>query len=194
MTPASMQPDSMKVDPIKPDPVNSSSIRLEGTVLGFDVGARRIGVAVGSVFGHGARALAVIDVHANGPDWNAIDRLRKEWRPDGLVVGDPMTLDGGDQPIRQRAHAFARELRARYHLPVVLVDERNSSIEAAQRFASDRAEGRRKRRDAAALDAVAAAVIVERWLAAPRDAIEIPQQDALKQGGSSQDSARQDSA
>ena len=147
-----------------------ATIRGDGTVLGFDVGARRIGVAVGSTFGHGARALAVVDVHAQGPDWPAIDRLQKEWRPDGCVVGDPMTLDGGDQPIRAFAHAFAGELRRRYALPVVLVDERSSSIEAAQRFAADRAQGRRKRRDAAALDAVAAAVIVERWLAAPQDA------------------------
>lgn len=145
-------------------------MKLDGTVLGFDVGAKRIGVAVGSAFGSGARALAVIDVHANGPDWQAIDKLRAEWRPDGLVVGDPMTLEGGDQPIRQRAHAFARELQARYQLPVVLVDERSSSVEAAQRFALDRAEGRKRRRDAVALDAVAAAVIIERWLAAPHDA------------------------
>lgn len=151
----------------------ASPIRQDGTVLGFDVGARRIGVAVGSAFGHGARALAVIDVHHERPDWEAIDRLRKEWRPDGLVVGDPMTLEGGDQPIRLRAQAFARELRVRYALPVVMVDERASSIEAAQRFAVDRAEGRRKRRDAAALDAVAAAVIVERWLAAPGDAVAV---------------------
>ncbi len=141
------------------------------TVMGFDVGSRRIGVAVGSAFGVGGRALAVVDVHAHGPDWVALDRLNREWRPDGLVVGDPMTLEGGDQPIRARAHAFAHELHARYRLPVVLVDERSSSIEAAQRFASDRAQGRKRRRDAEALDAVAAAIIVERWLAAPDDAI-----------------------
>jgi putative holliday junction resolvase len=147
------------------------AIKSDGTVLGFDVGARRIGVAVGSGFGHGARALAVIDVHGEVTDWPAIDRLHKEWRPDGFVVGDPMTLEGGDQPIRQRAHAFARELRDRYRVPVVLVDERSSSIEAAERFAVDRAAGRKRRRDAAALDAVAAAVIVERWLAAPDDAV-----------------------
>jgi putative Holliday junction resolvase len=146
------------------------AIPRDGTVLGFDVGARRIGVAVGSAFGHGARALAVVDVHAQGPDWPAIDRLQREWRPDGCVVGDPMTLDGGDQPIRGVAHAFAAQLRTRYALPVALVDERSSSVEAARRFAADRAQGRRKRRDAAVLDAVAAAVIVERWLAAPQDA------------------------
>ena len=151
-------------------PAPAPSIRRDGTVLGFDVGARRIGVAVGSAFGHGARALAVIDVHGDQIDWPAIDRVHKEWRPDGMIVGDPMTLDGGDQPIRRRAQAFARELRSRYALPVVLMDERASSIEAAQRFAADRAEGRRRKRDAAALDAVAAAVIVERWLAAPQDA------------------------
>ena len=156
-----------------PDRGQPPTIRRDGTVLGFDVGARRIGVAVGSAFGHGARALAVIDVHGHGPDWIALDRLRKEWRPDGLIVGDPMTLEGGDQPIRLRAHAFARELQARYQLPVVLVDERLSSIEAAQRFAADRAQGRKRRRDAEALDAVAAAVIVERWLAAPGDALEL---------------------
>lgn len=146
------------------------SIKLDGTVLGFDVGSRRIGVAVGSAFGTHARALAVVDVHGNAPDWAALDKLLKEWQPDGLVVGDPLTLDGGDQPNRKRAQAFARELKARYPLPVVLVDERSSSQEAAQRFALDRAEGRKRRRDAAALDAVAAAVIVERWLAAPHDA------------------------
>jgi putative Holliday junction resolvase len=161
----------MMTVPTQSESTQAAVIRPDGTVLGFDVGARRIGVAVGSAFGHGARALAVIDVHGDHIDWPAIDRLHKEWRPDGIVVGDPMTLDGGDQPIRQRAHAFARELHERYRLPVVLVDERASSIEAAQRFALDRAEGRRRRRDAAALDAVAAAVIVERWLAAPQDAV-----------------------
>jgi putative Holliday junction resolvase len=150
-----------------------AAIKPDGTVLGFDVGARRIGVAVGSAFGHGARALAVIDVHGDHIDWAAIDKLQKEWRPDGFVVGDPMTLDGGDQPIRKRAHGFARELQARYALPTVLMDERASSIEAAQRFAVDRAAGRRRRRDAAALDAVAAAVIVERWLASPQDAMDL---------------------
>ena len=145
-------------------------IRPAGTVLGFDVGMRRIGVAVGNALTGSARAVAVIDVHAAGPDWAHAERLLREWRPDGLVVGDPMTLDGGDQPIRKAARAFARELRQRTGLPVVMIDERNSSQEAARRFAAARAEGRRKRRDAEVLDAVAAAVIVERWLSSPRDA------------------------
>ena len=149
------------------------AIRADGTVLGFDAGQRRIGVAVGSAFGAGARPVAVVDVHGGGPDWRQVERLVREWRPDGLVVGDPMTLDGGDQPIRRFAQGFARELAARFRLPVVMVDERNSSQEAARRFAVERAEGRRKRRDAELLDAVAAAVIVERWLSSPGDAVAI---------------------
>ena len=159
---------------LEPPASDAPQLPRDGTVLGFDVGARRIGVAVGSAFGHGARALAVVDVREGQPDWPLVDRLQREWRPHGFVVGDPMTLDGGDQPIRQFAHGFARQLRERYRLPVALVDERSSSIEAAQRFAAERAEGRRKRRDAAVLDAVAAAVIVERWLAAPQDAQPLP--------------------
>ena len=149
------------------------AIRADGTVLGFDAGQRRIGVAVGSAFGAGARPVAVVDVHGGGPDWRQVERLVRDWRPDGLVVGDPMTLDGGDQPIRRFAQGFARELAARFRLPVVMVDERNSSQEAARRFAAERAEGRRKRRDAELLDAVAAAVIVERWLSSPGDAVAI---------------------
>ena len=147
-----------------------AALSPDSTVLGFDVGSRRIGVAIGSAFSVGARALAVIDVRG---DWAALDRLHREWRPHGLIVGDPLTLDGDDQPNRRRARAFARQLQQRYRLPVLLVDERSSSVEAARRFATERAEGRRRRRDAANLDAVAAAVIIERWLSAPGDAIPV---------------------
>jgi putative holliday junction resolvase len=137
------------------------------TLLGFDVGARRIGVAVGNTVSMSAREVGVLDVHAAGPDWARLDRWVQEWRPDGLVVGDPATLDGGEQPIRERARGFARELGRRYRLPVQQVDERQSSIEAAQRFAAGRAAGARKRHQAAQLDALAAVVILERWLAEP---------------------------
>src|SRR6187455_1739864 len=141
------------------------------TLLGFDVGARRIGVAVGNTVSNSAREVGVLDVHAGGPDWPALDRWIREWKPDGLVVGDPATLDGGDQPIRARARGFAQDIRRRYRLPVQQVDERTSSIEAAQRFAAGRAAGARKRHQAAQLDALAAVVILERWLTEPQSRI-----------------------
>lgn len=137
------------------------------TLLGFDVGAKRIGVAVGNTVTGSAREVGVLEVFAGGPDWARLDRWVKDWRPDGLVVGDPIPLDGGDQPARQRARGFARDLAKRYSLPVQQVDERQSSIEAAQRFARGRAAGARKRSEAANLDALAAVVILERWLANP---------------------------
>jgi putative Holliday junction resolvase len=148
------------------------------TVLGFDVGARRIGVAVGNAVSATARDLAVVDMRDEVADWPAIDKLLREWRPDALVIGDPRTLADGDQPSRQRAHRFARDAVARYKLPVRMVDERSSSIEAAQRFADARAAGARKRVDARNLDALAAAVIVERWLAAPNDSDSVTDADA----------------
>ena len=144
------------------------------TLLAFDVGARRIGVAVGNTISMSAREVGVLDVFDAGPDWPALDRWMREWRPDGLVVGEPATLDGGDQPIRQRARGFARELRKRYGLPVDQVDERTSSIEAAQRFAAGRAAGARKRHQAASLDALAAVIILERWLGEPNARIALP--------------------
>jgi putative holliday junction resolvase len=150
-----------------------SHIPADSTVLGFDVGSRRIGVAIGSAFAVAARAIAVVEIPSGGIDWAAMDRLIKEWRPQGLVVGDPLTLEGEDQPNRKRAHAFARQLLTRYAVPVVLVDERSSSVEAARRFAQQRANGHKRKRDAANLDAVAAAVIIERWLDAPGDAIPV---------------------
>ena len=107
-------------------------LRADATVLGFDVGARRIGVAVGTGFGLGARALAVVDVHDEQIDWKAVEKLHREWRPAGFIVGDPMTLDGGDQPIRQRARAFARELLTLFALPVAMMDERNEALSAME--------------------------------------------------------------
>ena len=137
------------------------------TVLGFDVGAKRIGIAVGNCISMSAREVGVLDVFDNQIDWPSLNRWIKEWMPQALVVGDPQTLDGGDQTSRQRARKFAIEIGKRYQLPVQQIDERNSSIEAAQRFAEARRAGTKKRHQAANLDALAAVIIVERWLNEP---------------------------
>ena len=135
--------------------------------LGFDVGSRITGVAIGNTFTASARALATVAVRDGAPDWPALDALQREWQPASLVVGLPLTLDGGEQPASRRARRFAEQLQARYGTPAMLMDERHSSQEAARRFAAARATGQKRRRDGAAIDAVAAAVILERWLALP---------------------------
>ncbi|RAO75601.1 Holliday junction resolvase RuvX [Dyella jiangningensis] len=134
-------------------------------VFGFDYGSRLIGIAVGNRFTGSARGLGTVPVRDGEPDWNRLDALRQEWLPDTLVVGLPLTLDGEEQPASRGARRFAEKLGQRYGLPIELTDERHSSREAAQRFASARAAGLKKRRDAATIDAEAAAVILERWLA-----------------------------
>jgi putative Holliday junction resolvase len=135
-------------------------------VLGFDVGSKLIGVAVGNRITASARAIAVVPVHEAGPDWTRLDALHKQWLPDAMIVGLPLALDGTEQPASRAARRFAEHLRQRYKSPVAMVDEQHSSQEAAERFAQARGAGTRRRSDAAAIDAEAAAVILERWLVA----------------------------
>jgi putative Holliday junction resolvase len=137
---------------------------MTGCVLGFDFGARRIGVASGNRISQSARALPALVAQKGQPDWTRIEALLSEWRPEALVVGLPLTLDGGEQAITRGARAFADALATRSKLPVHLVDERHTSQEAARRFAAQRAAGSARRRDAENIDSLAAAVILESWL------------------------------
>lgn len=137
---------------------------MTSCVLGFDYGARRIGVASGNRISQSAQPLAPLAAQAGQPDWSRIDALLSKWRPEALVVGLPLALDGGEQKITRNARAFANELAARSNLTVHLMDERHTSQEAARRFAAQRAAGTARRRDAANLDSLAAAVILESWL------------------------------
>lgn len=151
------------------------------TVLAFDVGSRRIGVAVGQRFTGDGRRLAVIDNPSHARALEQVAPLLAQWRPQALLVGRPLALDGTGQPASDLARGFARALRARFGLPVWEVDERHSSQEAARRFARARSEGCLKRGDADLLDADAAAVLIERfyddpgaWLPAPPAPAEQP--------------------
>lgn len=136
-------------------------------VLGFDVGARRVGVACGSRVTGSAQALEVIPRRAGDIDWTVLDRLLREWKPDALVVGLPLTLDGLEQSASNLAREFADSAGSRSSLPVIFQDERHSSQEAAARFATARRDGTRRRRDADTLDSLAAVIIVERYFAGP---------------------------
>ena len=130
-------------------------------VLGFDVGHRRIGIALGNTLSGSAHALVVLE--RNGELWARLDKLFAEWRPTRCIVGEPLTLDGQEQEATRVARAFARQLQQRFGVEIVHVDERSSSKEADRRFAAARAGGTAKRRDGALQDARAAEVILDRW-------------------------------
>ena len=131
------------------------------TVLAFDFGRARIGVAVGEALTGTARPLRTLATRNQRPDWDTIARLLEEWRPDGLVVGVPRHADDSANALTEAALRFARQLQGRFNRPVATIDERLSSWDAGQRRA-DRGIKSGRRQDAA-LDATAAAVILETW-------------------------------
>ncbi|MGB0134588.1 Holliday junction resolvase RuvX [Dokdonella sp.] len=138
-----------------------------GYLLGFDVGTKMIGVAIGHPLTGTARALATIKVAHGKADWNVLDVLVREWQPVAMVIGLPLALDGSEQEMTGVARTFGKRIAARYAVPVHESDERFTSKEAARRFASQRAQGTAKRKHGADIDALAAQIILESWLALP---------------------------
>jgi putative Holliday junction resolvase len=137
--------------------------------MGFDFGTRRIGVALGHELTATARPLSTLSSRGNRPDWAGIGRLIATWRPELVVVGIPYNLDGSEASTTGRARWFARQLKARFALPVCEADERLST-EAAVRAAIVLQPDKPLRK--ATLDPVAAAVILEGWLNDPNGCTE----------------------
>ncbi|MDH4108558.1 MAG: Holliday junction resolvase RuvX [Gammaproteobacteria bacterium] len=134
------------------------------TLLAFDYGRRRIGVAVGQTVTGSATAVGTAGNGAGGPDWTLLEKWIREWRPDRLIVGLPSHADGSPSDLGEEARRFGLEL-GRFGIPVSMVDERYSSIEAEARLRDERTRGRRGRIRKEQVDAAAAALIAERWLA-----------------------------
>lgn len=131
-----------------------------GVLLGFDFGLRRIGIATGQGLTNTASPLMAIKARDGIPDWDALERLITEWTPSAFIVGLPLNMDGSDSDMSTRARKFANRLHGRFGLPVHLVDERLSTREARSLTGY---RGRAGDQDGA-LDAAAAACILERWL------------------------------
>lgn len=135
------------------------------TLLAFDYGRRRIGVAVGNTLTGRARALATVAATDAGPDWDRIAALLREWKPGRLVVGVPYNGGGfGADDIATEAQRFARQLHGRFGLPVDTVDEQLSSAEAYAGLKAERRAGQRGRIAKQDIDSAAAAVILQHWL------------------------------
>ncbi len=134
------------------------------TILAFDFGLRRIGVAVGQDVTASASPLGTIANRESGVDHDAIATLVREWRPSALVVGMPAHADGSPTDLLEPIEAFIAELE-RYKLPVHTIDERYTSIEAERVLKDARASGQRRRITKSSIDAAAAVFIAERYLA-----------------------------
>jgi putative Holliday junction resolvase len=133
------------------------------TILAFDFGLRRIGVAVGQSVTSSANPLGIVRNGENGPDFDAIAKLIDEWRPSRLVVGMPLNTDGEPGEMKAHVEEFVRELW-RYQLAVDTVDERYTSVEAEEALKHARGSGMRGRITRESIDSAAAVFIAERFL------------------------------
>ena len=133
---------------------------IEGTLIGFDFGERRIGVAVGETSTRIASPLGAIDEPATEPRFRAIEGLVREWQPAGFVVGRPRHDDGSEHAVAKLAEKFARRLEARFALPVAFIDETLTSAAAEESLRGTRTRAGRK----SDLDAMAATLILQSFL------------------------------
>lgn len=132
-------------------------------ILGFDFGMKYIGVATGQLITKTATPLTCIRAKDGIPDWQEVAQLIDHWRPEALVVGMPLNMDGTTQLLSNCAQKFANRLKDKYKLPVHLVDERLSTWEAKQQTLSRSTKLDSKQ--LAEINAQAAAIILEQWLA-----------------------------
>ncbi|GAB6846329.1 MULTISPECIES: Holliday junction resolvase RuvX [Paraburkholderia] len=129
----------------------------EATLLAFDYGEKRIGVALGNSLTRSARPLTVVPNRNRDYRFEAIGKLIAEWKPDVLVVGLPSHPDGTPHAMTQQAKRFGNQLNGRFNLPVVWVDERYTSVDAE-------AQIRERGGDTGQLDAEAASIILQQYL------------------------------
>lgn len=135
---------------------------LSGTVLGFDFGERRIGVAVGEHLLAVANPLLTIDNESNEVRFREIEALIQAWQPKLLVVGLPLNTDGTEHAMTQLCKKFARRLNGRFNLPVMLIDERYSSVTASAQLHEQGIRGQAQKK---LLDQVAAQTILQSYFA-----------------------------
>lgn len=133
---------------------------MSKTLLSFDFGVKSIGVAVGQTITGTASPLAALKAQDGIPDWDLIESLYQEWRPDLCIVGMPLNMDGTEQPISARARKFASRLNGRFKKPIELWDERLTTVDARAELFS---LGGFKKLDKAKIDSVSACLILQSW-------------------------------
>jgi len=126
---------------------------MTGLAMAFDFGTTKIGVAVGQKITGTATPVAVVKAREGIPLWQMIDRLVEEWKPTVFVIGLPINMDGTESDMSKAATRFSRRLHGRYGISIELMDERLSTFEAREFETPEQ------------LDAIAAKLILETWLA-----------------------------
>jgi len=125
-------------------------------LMGFDFGQKRTGVAVGQSLTGTANGVTTLACKQGKPNWQVLDALVEEWKPDAFVVGIPVHMDGTEQDMTKAAKKFANRLNGRYNLKIFEAEERLSSMEAEQNLGANPKPEE--------IDREAARLILEAWL------------------------------
>jgi putative Holliday junction resolvase len=143
----------------------ASTITPEGTLLAFDFGTKRIGIAVGNTLLRSARPLTTIAEEKTEARFATIASLLAEWKPGALVVGLPCNDDGSAHELTALCRRFANRLKGRFKLPTILLDERYTSHAASGRLNEVGIHGRKQK---ALLDQYAAQQILQAYFDEPQ--------------------------
>ncbi|CAM4311631.1 Putative pre-16S rRNA nuclease [Kerstersia similis] len=135
------------------EPGGAWAVAGEAALLAFDFGLRKLGVGLGNTITGSARPLEIIRAQTRSERFQRIETLIESWRPASLIVGLSLDESGAEQHASLQGRRFANQLHGRFGLPVILVDERGSSMEAQRRLGTNDDD-----------DAMAAAIILERYL------------------------------
>lgn len=135
------------------------------TILAFDYGTKKVGMAIGQTITHSANALATLKNKQGQPDWQLIQQQIEEWKPKQLVVGLPLREDGAETHSSELARIFIKQLAKKFNLPVTGVNEYLTSHDANARLQTTVRRYKKHIKTSDTLDAMAAQIILETWLA-----------------------------
>jgi len=145
--------------------ITPSSIFIpQGTLLAFDFGAKRIGIAIGNTLLRRANPLVTIDDEKNDTRFAKIEALLKEWQPGALIVGLPSNDDGTPHQLTALCRRFANRLKGRFNLPTILVDERYTSLAASAQLNGEGIHGMKQKK---LIDQYAAQQILQAYFDEP---------------------------
>lgn len=138
-----------------------STNKTINTVLGFDYGNKRIGLATGQTITNSASPCKTINQIGGNPDWQAIEHEIQQWKPQALIVGMPYHTDGSENKMTETVQHFCYELEKRFKLPIIEVNEALSSQQAEEILKESIKINKQNKHE---IDRIAAAIIVQRWL------------------------------
>ncbi len=139
----------------------SSHNQREGNIIGFDFGQKRIGVAIGNNISKSAQALITIESTSSNQKFEVIQKIMDEWQPVSIVVGVPFNVDGSEHKVTNLCKKFAKQLEQKYALPIYLIDERYTSIEASYEIQDKKIDLKKKK---LLIDRIAAKIILQSYL------------------------------